>query len=79
MKSVILMPKELDLSLAREIDDWLHENVGIPLTKGISWNEGGIEIFENGNYDYVLLHDVNIFEFVFKDDNKAMLFKLTWG
>jgi hypothetical protein len=78
MKTVFLQLKNLDLELAREIDTWLHENVGNPLIKGISWDTEGIELFQEGNYDYVLIHNTRIFEFVFKDDAKAMLFKLTW-
>ena len=54
--------------------------LGLGFPYGISfvfYNENIVD-FENSDSQYCRIESYNGFEIVFKDPNKAMLFKLTW-
>jgi hypothetical protein len=83
MESVLMHYRKLSLDHVKGIDGkgidaWLYENVGTGFFEKSKWNVESISLFEKSDCQYVVLCENDGVKCVFKDTDKAMLFKLTW-
>jgi hypothetical protein len=65
-------------SKVEEVSNWLEEFAGKRYKDPYYRFDYGFLEFEENDYDYVASVDAAGLLCIFKDDNKAMLFKLTW-
>ena len=77
MKGIFIPAEDLSYKIP-DIEQWLSEFAGKQFKESFHAFDNGFLRFEKSDCDFVVMADMDGISYLFKNHNKAMLFKLTW-